>query len=368
MSSVIVLTPQITGADGVSEMTRQVVAALEPRIGDGVQSLEVWSLMDQAVTNDGVKATRVRTAAGSRVAFTGFGLLAAPAADANTLVVVLHAHLLPITLPLVATGARIVPVLLGIEAWKPLGTLERAAMRRAWRVAAISQHTIGRFRDANPDLKDLHVRVCHPGLSDQHVASTELKSQTPTALIAGRMASDERYKGHDQLIEVWSEVRQDVPDATLVIAGGGDDRRRLEEKTRACGVSDAVRFEGRVSSARLAALYRQATIFAMPSANEGFGIVYAEAMRAGTPCLAMRGAAEEIITDGITGVIVPSAGHDALAAALIELLSDPSRCARMGAAAAVDVTERFSAGAFSRRIHDLLEIAHRPVEVLNASC
>jgi phosphatidylinositol alpha-1,6-mannosyltransferase len=346
------------------------VAALDAQLGRGVESLEVWSFLDEASPRDLDDEIRFRAAGGSRVTFAGYGLRAAANVDADTFAIVLHAHLLPIALPMIAAGARLVPVLLGIEAWKPLNRLERAAFQRAWRAAAISRHTIERFHAANPDLRNAAIRVCHPGVRERAgELNRTAPSTAPIALIAGRMSSAERYKGHDELIEAWPQVRSRVPGATLVVAGAGDDLPRLVEKAREYGVADDIRFEGRVSSTRLASLYREATVFAMPSSNEGFGIVYVEAMRGGAPCVALRGAAEEIIEDGVTGLILPSRDRDTLAAALIDLLSDRSRCFRMGQAAAADVARRFSAAAFAERIYSLLELSERPAEVLStASC
>jgi phosphatidylinositol alpha-1,6-mannosyltransferase len=326
--------------------------------------------MDETAPRNLDRAIRVRAAGRSRVAFAGFALRVAPTIDPNTVVVVLHAHLLPIAIPLVAAGARLVPVLLGIEAWRPLSRLERAAFQRSWRAAAISRYTITRFHAANPELQEVPIRVCHPGVRESGDEGTRsMPSSGPMVLIAGRMASNERYKGHDELIDAWPHVRAAVPGATLVVAGGGDDMPRLVEKADALGLRDDVRFEGRVSSTRLATLYREATVFAMPSAKEGFGIVYVEAMRSGTPCVALQGAAEEIIEDGVTGVILPSSDRDTLAAALIDLLSDRARAFRMGQAAAADVARRFSADAFAERVGNLLDMAHRPVDAMSsASC
>lgn len=372
MTRAIVLTPQMTGADGVSEMTRQVVAALEAQAGETLTSLEVWSLADDAPPSDLRGSTTFRTARGSRMTFAGFGLRPGGAVGADTLVLALHAHLLPVTLPLLRAGARLVPVLLGIESWKPLRRLERAAIRRAWRVAAISRHTAGRFRAANPDFASLDIRVCHPGVSPLRTDAaregrvTDVASATALsrscALIVGRMASAERYKGHDELLAVWPRVREAVPGATLVVAGGGDDVPRLIEKARALGIEPAVRFEGTVSAERLAMLYRDAAVFVMPSANEGFGIVYVEAMRAGTPCVAASGAAEEIVEHGVSGLIVRPGDHDALARAIVELLSDGDSRTRMGREAA-RAANRFTPESFAARLYDLLDL---PVPV--AAC
>jgi len=121
-------------------------------------------------------------------------------------------------------------------------------------------------------------------------------------------------------------------DARLVIAGDGDDRPRLESKARSLGLSDAVIFTGRVSDARLSELYDDCRFFVMPSRDEGFGLVFLEAMRAGKPCIGGRGAAAEIIEHNRTGLIVDPGSHDELAAAVLRLFEEPETCCRFGAA------------------------------------
>jgi phosphatidylinositol alpha-1,6-mannosyltransferase len=171
------------------------------------------------------------------------------------------------------------------------------------------------------------------------------------------MSSEERYKGHDELLQAWSRVRAAVPGARLVVVGGGDDEARLSAKAKALGLDAAVRFEGRVDDARLASLYRDASCFVMPSRDEGFGLVFLEAMRAGTPCIAARGAAEEIIEDGVSGLIVNSADPEALGSAVIRLLRDRALRDALGLTAARRVAERFEAPHFAARLLQLLDLA-----------
>src|SRR6185436_3111578 len=117
----------------------------------------------------------------------------------------------------------------------------------------------------------------------------------------------------DTLIELWPAVRQTISDAQLIVVGEGDDAARLRRK--AADTCDGITFLGRVDEPTLASLYRDATFFAMPSPDEEFGLVYLEAMRASTPCIAVHGAAEEIITDGHDGLIVDAGDEDELPAA-----------------------------------------------------
>jgi phosphatidyl-myo-inositol dimannoside synthase len=174
----------------------------------------------------------------------------------------------------------------------------------------------------------------------------------PAALIVGRMWSAERGKGHDQLLAAWPEVRRRVPDAELWVVGGGDDAARLAALAREAGVGEAVRFLGRVPDAELGALYRRASVFAMPSRQEGFGLVFAEAMWWGLPCIGTHtDAAGQVIVDGETGELVPYGDVEALTAALVGLFSDPERAARMGEAGRRRAREHF---AYERFRRDLL--------------
>jgi phosphatidylinositol alpha-1,6-mannosyltransferase len=351
---VIVLTPMMGGADGISEMTRQWVRVLESQAGHDVDALDVWSLDDRERPGAASVRVRFRTAQGRRMRFASFALREAAHAVTDTLVIVMHLQLLPVALPLVWRGARLMVVLMGIEAWTPLGSLERFVFRRAWKAAAISTHTVERFRHMNPALAHVPVTVCRPGAPLMaHPSDERLAGQY--ALIVGRMSSSERYKGHDTLIELWPRIRQAVPGARLVIAGDGDDAGRLRQKAAAlCG--DGVAFVGRISDAHLAALYRDAAFFVMPSTEEGFGLVYLEAMGASKPCIAAHGAPEEIINNGVDGVIVDATDADALLDAMTRLFADSPLRSRMASAAAERVGREFSPAALAERVCAVLEL------------
>jgi len=268
----------------------------------------------------------------------------------------MHLQLLPVALPLVLRGARLVTVLMGIEAWTPLNHLQKAVLGRAWKVIAISTHTAVRFRIANPWIGEMPITVCHPGVPPTpRVTAAPFEGRF--ALIVGRMDARERYKGHDTLIELWPSVRRTIADAQLIVVGDGDDAARLRQK--AADACDAITFLGRVDEPTLAALYRDATLFVMPSPDEGFGLVYLEAMRASTPCIAVHGAAEEIITNGYDGLIVDAGDDDELLAAIVHLFADTQARMRMGAAAARLINTQFDAAALRHRVCAALEIGHR---------
>jgi phosphatidylinositol alpha-1,6-mannosyltransferase len=171
-------------------------------------------------------------------------------------------------------------------------------------------------------------------------------------LIVGRMAASERYKGHDQLLDVLPRL----PDARLVVVGDGDDRPRLAARAADLGLDRRVTFTGFVSEATLAELYRRAAVFVMPSMGEGFGLVYLEAMRAGTPCIGARGsAAEEVVADGETGRLVAQSDPAELAAAIQAFLASPDTARRMGEAGRRRWRSDFGADRFRQRLEPLLD-------------
>jgi phosphatidylinositol alpha-1,6-mannosyltransferase len=149
-----------------------------------------------------------------------------------------------------------------------------------------------------------------------------------------------------------------VPDARLWIVGEGDDVPRLQGLARELGVEAAVRFHGRVSDAELGALYRRASLFAMPSRQEGFGLVYAEAMWHGLPCIGSTvDAAGEVIVDGETGRLVPYGDAPATADAVAALLADPVRARAMGEAGQKRARERFGYERFRADLFAALDLA-----------
>jgi phosphatidylinositol alpha-1,6-mannosyltransferase len=93
----------------------------------------------------------------------------------------------------------------------------------------------------------------------------------------------------------------------------------------------------------------------MPSWGEGFGLVFAEAMSHGLPCIASRfDAGSEVVVDGVTGILVDPNRSDELLGALRTLLSDGRLRRRMGEAGRTRAKEVFSLRAFNRRVESIL--------------
>jgi phosphatidyl-myo-inositol dimannoside synthase len=194
--------------------------------------------------------------------------------------------------------------------------------------------------------------------SDDVAHRDALPGDGPIVLVVGRMHASEAYKGHDHQIEAWSAVVARVPAAHLVVVGDGNDRPRLEHKARLVPGGDRIAFLGFVPPAFLDLCYRKASVFALPSRGEGFGLVYLEAMARGLPCIGSRqDAASDVIVDGTTGYLVDYADTAALAARLVQLLTDEGERRAMGEAGRRRLATEFSEAAFGARLIAALESA-----------
>ena len=160
------------------------------------------------------------------------------------------------------------------------------------------------------------------------------RTRRPRLLVVSRMVE---RKGIGNVIEALAGV----PDVELLVAGGplpdalADDpeARRLQALADRAGVAGRVRLLGGVERAVLPALLRSADVVACCPWYEQFGMVAVEAMACGVPVVASAvGGLAETVQDGVTGVHVPPRRPDRIAGAVAELLADPERRRRMGAA------------------------------------
>jgi phosphatidyl-myo-inositol dimannoside synthase len=259
-------------------------------------------------------------------------------------------------LPLLRGGPRrVVAFVLGIEAWRPLGRLTRRALRRVDLFVSISRHSWERFRTVNPEFAGCRHAILYLGIGEPVGRELPPPARPPTALILGRMARGEDYKGHRELITVWPRVRQSIPEARLWVVGDGTLRPELQALAEQTGVGSAVTFFGRVPEDHKQDLIARSRCFVMPSRGEGFGFAYLEAMRLGRPCLVSdQDAGREVVAPPDAGLAVDPHRCDDLADAVVQLLTPGLRWDAWSAAARRRYEASFTAAHFQRRLLDLL--------------
>ena len=161
-------------------------------------------------------------------------------------------------------------------------------------------------------------------------------------------------KGVDTLLRAFARLRTE---SVLRIVGVGPERQRLERLACELAIADRVHFLGQLSFRALAAEYRNAALFALPTSQEGFGIVFLEAMASSLPIVAGRAAAvPEVVNEGVNGFLVDPDDQKTLAQTLGRLLEKPETRQAMGSAGFARVRQ-YDSPIVARRFLDLVGIA-----------
>lgn len=247
----------------------------------------------------------------------------------------------------------------GIDVWEDAPRPYLAAARRADMLLCNSHYTKQRSQMLHGLFGD--AEVCWLGTEeDDPPARAPDFSGPPTVVILARIDRPS-YKGHQELIQCWPRVRCAVPDARLVVVGGGPGLDDVRAAARSSSVAAAIEVKGFVAESEIEAIWRSAHVLAMPSRGEGFGLVYIEAMRRSVPVVAsVHDAAQEVNLDGLTGFNVDLQRKDELTDRVVQLLRDPSLAARMGRNGFAHWRENFRYSAFEQRLRPLLAAVAGP--------
>ena len=200
----------------------------------------------------------------------------------------------------------------------------RRGMRRCSLALAISRYSSEKVC-SHFGLDPSRVKVIPPGVEDDFFQDRAAGDPNELrVLTVARLTKGHARKNVEGVIRSLSYLR-DVP-VRYTIAGGGNDRPRLESLAAECGVADRVRFCGEVTREELLSLYRNADLFILaPKATstdvEGFGIVYLEASASGVPVLGSRaGGAVDGIRDGVNGILIDNSEPESIAGGIRRFL------------------------------------------------
>ena len=177
------------------------------------------------------------------------------------------------------------------------------------------------------------------------------------APVVGNVAALVPHKGQRHLIEAAAIVVTRVPDARFVIAGEGELRETLERQIKEHHLEKHVFLVG--FRPDVLSVHKAFDIFVMSSVTEGLGTSLLDAMACEKPIVATGvGGMPEVVVDGKTGLVVPPRDPEAMAEAIVRLLTDEPARRAMGAAGEARVRERFSA---ERMVQDTLAEYRRVV-------
>ncbi len=153
----------------------------------------------------------------------------------------------------------------------------------------------------------------------------------PNGVVVGTVARLVPSKGVSQLIEAFRHVKTQLPQASLLVVGDGEQRADLEQLARRLGVFEATRFAGTMSEMRTILSMTDVFVF-LPALQEGFGLSLLEAMAAGKPIVSVRrgGGSTWVLEDHPIGLMVEPDQPEQLARAVIQLLQDHIAAQRLG--------------------------------------
>jgi phosphatidylinositol alpha-1,6-mannosyltransferase len=223
---------------------------------------------------------------------------------------------------------------------------------------------LGRVLDKLTTLERLapgvDVELYSPSVDGADVRASLGLAGRPVVVCVSRLVP---RKGQDALIRALPAIRRRVPDAALLLVGGGPNRAALSRLARETGVDQHVVFTGSVPWEALPEHYAAGDVYAMPCRTrglgldvEGLGIVYLEASATGLPVVAGdSGGAPDAVREGETGFVVGGRDLTAIADRIARLLGDEALARRMGAAGRAWVEAEWRWETQADRMRALLE-------------
>ncbi len=219
-------------------------------------------------------------------------------------------------------------------------TITSHLFKRADWVTAVSNAILTRVRQLIPEITERSslVYAC-PGSSN--LAPAPLIFEKPCIAGIGRLVHE---KGFDLLLDAIPAILERFPTLIVQMIGDGNERIALEQRAINLGIKERVEFIGSIPTEDIPTYINKATLVVIPSRwVEAFGIVAVEAALMARPVIATNtGGLAEIIIDGVTGFLVELENPQALADAIIKLLSQPEKAQQMGTAARLRAQQKFN--------------------------
>jgi phosphatidylinositol alpha-1,6-mannosyltransferase len=257
-------------------------------------------------------------------------------------------------------------MLYGIEAWQPLSTVRRRAVQRADFLISISEYTKQKAVESN-GLDSDRVHLLPNALEYAQTNPSQIDVLASPQGVGMRLLSvcrleqSEGYKGVDKVIECLPELIKRVPDIQYTVVGGGNDLERHRALAESLGIASRVQFLGFITEEEREACYRECDVFVMPSAGEGFGFVFLEAMKYGKPIVAARsGGAPEVVRDGVNGKLVEYGNKHELLEALIDLCLSRNKRERLGDGGYRRLQQNYTFEHFKQKFADIIRLESPP--------
>lgn len=219
---------------------------------------------------------------------------------------------------------------------KMLAGWRQRSLESAQGLFPVSQYTADILRGMGLSEQRIHIVPNGVDVHKFYPRKKRMKKSYPVILTVSRL---DAHKGHDYVLKALALLAEKGIDFTYLIAGRGEEERKLKMQARELGLSEKVKFLGFVPDGELPELYANSDIYVMASRAmpgrmdliEGFGIAFLEASASGLPVVAGRsGGVPDAVRDGKTGLLVTPDDESEIADALQRLISDKNFARRLG--------------------------------------
>lgn len=270
-------------------------------------------------------------------------------------------------LPLLVTVHNsLPPQFRGYRQWL-LKKIGAAVLKRADRVIVVSS-ALSELAEKlyPPTARKLHLIPNGIDVDSLHATSLSVRNDKQAVLkkfgltvssdfLIGTVTRIIREKGVFELVEAFDEIAKTMPNTRLLIIGDGPAREELILEISRLHVASKIHLLGWIRNA--AYLMGIFDVFVLPSWSEGMPISIMEAMAAGVPVIASNvGGIPELISDGVTGSLVPARDSKRLAKAILDLLNNPKKRQQFGQAAYETISARFKQDAMVNQIAEIYKL------------
>ena len=242
-----------------------------------------------------------------------------------------HVNLAPLAvlIKVLNPKAKIIFCTHGIDVWHKLSKSTEWIMNKST-ILAVSQFTANKLKEYNKNLNDIKIfpNCIKIGNYDENLKNNFNENKF-NILSVTRLDKHEQYKGIHTVISALALLIENIPNIKYTIIGKGDDIERLKNLANKLNVSKYIDFLGFVDN--IQSYYKYCDIFTLPSKNEGFGIVYLEAMQYKKPVIGVNfGGPTDVIKHNETGYLCEYNNVHEISKYIMEIYLNPSKKIEFG--------------------------------------
>lgn len=227
-------------------------------------------------------------------------------------------------------------------------------LRKASAIVNVSQKLSGLCQAYVGQRANMNVVGNGIELSDLYTGQSPIRNAYKGQRLILSVGSLKKTKGHDLTLHAFKALKLAFNDIRLLIIGGGEEAKNLQELAHMLNIADSVEFIPPQPHPTVMEYMSVCDLFVLPSWSEGFGIVYLEAMAHGKPVIGVKGqGVEDFVTSGKNGLLVEPLDVEDLAGAMAALLKDKEFAGRLGVNGRETVLTHYTWQDSARKIKDI---------------